>query len=228
MQIGGLCKNSFIDYPNRISCVLFTKGCNLSCSYCHNKYLLDRNYKNLISEKDIFSFLSKRNNLLDGIVISGGEPTIQKDIYNFCTKLKNSFNLSIKLDTNGTKPEIIKDLIDNQLIDYVAMDLKTSFDKYFPVFTINQPEVDLLKSIDIIMNSDIDYEFRTTCMRPFIDNEIIKNIGVKIYGAKLWILQKLRTDNMLCTDFFTSYKQINNLEDIKNIASRYVKKCFIR
>lgn len=127
MNIASFLGTSFIDYPGNISLVIFTKGCNMNCPYCHNKNLETK--FELINEKIIFDLLIKRKNLIDAVTISGGEPTLQSDLYGFCFAIKE-MGYKIKLDTNGTNPKILKDLIDNKLVDYIAMDIKTSPDKY--------------------------------------------------------------------------------------------------
>ena len=172
MRIGGFQKLTLLDYPNKTACIIFTQGCNFNCSYCHNSELIPC-CKGEISESIIFDYLDKRKNLLDGVVISGGEPTIQKDLVHFIRLIKEK-GFSVKLDTNGTNPIILKELIDEHLLDYIAMDIKTSFDEYENVTKCNVNIKNIKKSVELIKNSGIDYEFRTTIIKDFHDiNKIL-------------------------------------------------------
>lgn len=182
MRIGGIEKQSFIDWEGKTTAVIFTKGCNFRCGYCHNPGLV---YPRLIkqsediSEKDIFDFLLKRNNWLDGIVISGGEPTLQKDLKEFIVKIRN-MGYAIKLDTNGSLPVVLEDLIKSNLIDYVAMDIKTVLElkQYQNICRIKDPQL-LLKiehSIDILKESAIDYQLRTTIVPQYHTKKISERL----------------------------------------------------
>lgn len=160
MQISGLHKYSFLDYPGKMSCVIFIQGCNWKCSYCHNKQLWEER-PGTIDKKDIFKFIKKRKNVLDGIVISGGEPTFGTNLLGFIKELKQ-FNLPIKLDTNGSFPDVLEEVL--PYIDYVAMDIKTCLDsiKYSKVCGIEVNLADIKKSINLITLSKLPYHFRTT------------------------------------------------------------------
>lgn len=190
MKFAGFIKNSFVDYPNEIAAVVFTLGCNFNCWYCHNKDLIDKNNKNinLIDEKEVLDFLQTRKNFLDGLVISGGEPTINKDLKPFISKVKN-LGLKVKLDTNGTNPKILEELIDEKLIDFVAMDIKTSLCKYEDIIDVECNVENIKKSINILMQSGIDYEFRTT-FAPDVSLNDIEEIAKTIKGAKSYAIQK--------------------------------------
>jgi len=193
MQIAGLVKNSVVDYPGKIAAVVFTPGCNLDCYYCHNRFLLSKEtWGELLFEEDVLSYLDKRKKLLDGFVISGGEPTLQKDLKEFIQKVKN-LDYDIKMDTNGTNPEILKDLIDNRLLDYVAMDFKAPFPKYGQICGIDAlPVLEKIKeSINLLLTSQISYEFRTTFI-PELKKEDILEMTEYIQGARLYILQQYR------------------------------------
>ena len=173
MQIAGFDKLSLLNYPDKVAATIFTNGCNYCCPYCQNSALvLDVKNNELFSEEEVFAYLEKRKNMLDGVCITGGEPTIQRDLKDFIIKLKNLGYL-VKLDTNGSNPDVIKDLIDNKLIDYIAMDIKSTFDKY-NIITARNVDIDSIKrSINIIKNSGIDYEFRTTVIKEYISFEDI-------------------------------------------------------
>lgn len=190
MKFAGLIKNSFVDYPGEIAAVVFTLGCNFDCWYCHNRQLINSNNKEvtLIDEEEILSFLKQRVGQLDGLVISGGEPTLHGDLKPFIKKVK-SLGFKVKLDTNGTNPSILRGLIEEGLIDFVAMDIKTSFDKYEKLIMRKCDIENIKKSIKILMSSNIDYEFRTT-FSPDIAVDDIEEIARFISGAKAYAIQK--------------------------------------
>jgi pyruvate formate lyase activating enzyme len=160
MKIGGLQKLSLIDYPGVPAAVIFTQSCNMTCPYCHNPQLVHPHlFETSISDEEIFNFLKKRQKLLKGVVITGGEPTLQKDLAEFITKIKN-LNFFVKLDTNGANPEVLTDLIDKNLLDFIAMDIKSPENKY-SLFL--KGDLDMIKkSFNIIQSSGIPHLFRTT------------------------------------------------------------------
>ncbi len=166
MKISGFQKLTLLDFPEKVACIIFTQGCNFKCSYCQNSVLISQKCHEPIPEDEIFEYLKKRKKVLDGVVISGGEPTIQKDLYEFIEKIKK-MGFSVKLDTNGNNPIILKKLLDNNLLDYVAMDIKNIFSEYKEVAKINVNIDNIKESIKLLCNSNIPHEFRTT---------IIKNI----------------------------------------------------
>ena len=171
MFIGGLQKVTLIDYPGKIACTVFCLGCNFRCGFCYNKELvLPEKTKSQIKipEKEFFNFLKGRKNLLQGVTVSGGEPTIYEDLPDFIKKIKK-LDYFVKLDTNGSNPEMLKDLIEKKLIDYVAMDIKAPLinTKYTQITGIKGILNKVKKSIKIIKNSGLDYEFRTTIVPTF-------------------------------------------------------------
>jgi pyruvate formate lyase activating enzyme len=184
MKINHIIGTSFIDYPKEISMVVFTKGCNMRCPYCHNKELEEKEL--LYTTGDVLSFLKKRKGLVDAITISGGEPTLQEGLVEFCRQLK-MLKVKIKLDTNGSNPKVLKQLIDEDLLDYVAMDIKTSPKKYKPLSGLDFEKVE--ESIGLIRGLET-YEFRTT-MYPTINENDIENI-VKRIGHAHYFLQQYR------------------------------------
>ena len=189
MLIGGLQKTSLLDYPEKIAAILFTQGCNFRCGYCHNPELLDFVTNTHLNEKDFFDFLKTRQGKLDGVVITGGEPCIQNDLIEFIQKIKE-LGFLVKLDSNGTYPEKISSLLENNLLDYIAMDIKGPLEKYH---TITGTIIDTSKiknSIQIIMNSNIQYEFRTTVLKSQLTIEDFIKISKLIYGAEKYYLQK--------------------------------------
>ena len=164
MIIGGLQKTSLIDFPGKVSCVCFVSGCNFRCPYCHNPDLVHHPGKAFLDESGFFSFIRERQGFLDGVVVSGGEPTLQKDLPAFLSRIKRE-GYEVKLDTNGSHPRIIGELLEKRLLDYVAMDIKTDPSLY-PLFMQREIDPDSIRSsIKLIMASGIPYEFRTTCVQ---------------------------------------------------------------
>lgn len=168
MTISGMQKLTLLDYPGNTACLIFTQGCNFRCPFCHNKSLLnDFSENEIIEEQEVFNYLEKRKGLIDGVCISGGEPLLQKDIVKFITKIK-TMGYKIKLDTNGSSPSKLKNLIDSKLVDYVAMDIKNDFLNYDKTSGIERINVENIKrSIHILEESNIEYEFRTTVVKEF-------------------------------------------------------------
>ena len=173
MRIGGLQKISFIDYPQKTAAIIFTQGCNFRCGYCHNPELIyPQLYQIPIFEEEVFAFLETRKGKLDGVVITGGEPTLQPDLISFMEKVKD-MGFLIKLDSNGSNPDVLKKVIDMKLVDYIAMDIKAPFDKYNLVCGVNVNLDNIKKSIELIKNSGIDFQFRTTYDKTkLVDNDI--------------------------------------------------------
>lgn len=188
MKVVGFLKTSMIDYPNTLASVVYTPKCNFNCEFCHNKDLV---YEEMIpvEHTTIFKHLDKRQGIIDGVVITGGEPTLQKNIVPFIKALKAK-GLKVKLDTNGHKPEILKALLDNQLLDYVAMDIKNSWAKYDMTAQSNVSAHKIRESIDLLKNSVIDYEFRTTLIKEFHTIEDIQSIGKIVHKSKRFVFQQ--------------------------------------
>ena len=232
MSFGGLQKTSLIDYPKKVSCVLFLSGCNFECPYCHNPQLVKGSRKEppFMSGEWIYGFLERRKTLLDGVVISGGEPTLDKDLISLCENIKQ-MGYPIKLDTNGSRPQIIERLIDEDLVDYIAMDIKTDLFHYAP-FIQNDLDPDLLlRSIEAVISSAPDYEFRTTCAKPFVDEKNIENIARTIKGAKLYVLQPFRQGEVLHPEFFKDPDTAcdkDQMSTLQSIAAPWVEECVVR
>jgi pyruvate formate lyase activating enzyme len=166
MKISGFQKLTLLDFPGKIACIIFTQGCNFCCSYCQNSLLIPHKNEELIAEEEIFEYLNQRKKILDGIVISGGEPTIQIGLTNFIKRVKE-LGLLVKLDTNGSNPNLLKQLIEEKLVDYVAMDIKNLLEDYEEVTKCKVNIANIKKSMEILKQGKVEYEFRTT---------IIKNI----------------------------------------------------
>ncbi|MGI6085340.1 MAG: anaerobic ribonucleoside-triphosphate reductase activating protein [Acetivibrionales bacterium] len=191
MRIAGLQKNSMIDYPGYISAVVFTQGCNMNCGYCHNRCLISPVAENeILRQEDVIDFLEKRRGLLDSVVVSGGEPTLQKDLPEFLETAKK-MGYKTKLDTNGTNPECLRMLINNRLLDYVAMDIKAPFCKYRRVCCSPVDTRKLNESINILKEDPVEYEFRTT-YTPELCEEDLLDISETIKGAHRYVLQQYR------------------------------------
>lgn len=227
--IGGIQKFSLINYPKKTAAVIFTQGCSFLCHYCHNPELVLKNkFQKPANENDIFDFLKKRQDQLDAVVISGGEPTIQLDLEEFIKKIKD-LNYLVKLDTNGTNPQILKNLIDKNLIDYIAMDIKAPLEKYPKVTNIDLGAALVQKSINIIMGSSLEYEFRTTLIKNLHTKEDISKMAKLIKNAKLYILQTFRPQKTL-NPAFSKYLPFSedDMKYFQKTTSKYVKNCFIR
>ena len=206
MKIAGYEKLSLQDFPNQISCIIFTQGCNIRCPFCQNSTLIPMDAKNLISEDEIFNYLNLRKNIISGVTISGGEPTLQPDLENFIDKVKE-LGLKIKLDTNGLNTRLLEKLIENQKIDYVAMDIKNSLNKYSltsGVAKINMQNI--LNSIELLKKGKVDYEFRTTIINEFHTLQDIIEI-IKLVGNSKYYLQNFKNSEYVLDKTLTSFTE---------------------
>ena len=211
-RIKAIQKTSLIDYPDKISCVVFLSGCNFKCGYCHNPNLINKDLESL-DENEVLEFLVKKKKWLDGVVISGGEPLLSNDFFEFIKKVK-ALNYLVKIDTNGTNPSLLKELIENKLVDYIAMDLKNTFDKYEETVSVKVDIGKIKESIELIKNCDIKHEFRCTVL-PFLHSkEDILEMNKLV--DKL-VLQQFNNKGKLLNPKFQDYKQFSKeeLEDIK-------------
>ncbi len=229
MQIAGLQKSSLVDYPSKIAAVVFTLGCNFRCPYCHNPNILTAVSTNkLFDEAAVFDFLKTRKGKIDAVVVSGGEPTLQKDLGDFFKKLKELGFLT-KLDTNGSSPKILEYLIKEELLNYVAMDIKAPIEKYKEIARVNIDTNNILKSIGILKNSKIGYEFRTTTVKSQLSFEDFENIGKMLCCTENYYLQKFKPDITLNPDFAKekTYSDEEFLK-IKTMLLKYIKNVYIR
>lgn len=191
MKIAGLQKNSFVDYRGKLAAVVFTAGCNLNCYYCHNRPIIDRDYGGkLYSQDDVLLLLKERRRFLDGVVVSGGEPTLQPDLEEFMQKVKE-LGYPLKLDTNGTNPHVLKRLIGLKLADYIAMDIKAPLHRYNEICgtAVNTRKIE--ESISLLMEGRVEYEFRTTAA-PELSQADVLEIARMIRGADLYVLQQFK------------------------------------
>ncbi len=190
MNVRGIYKTSLIDYPGKICTVLFAGGCNLKCRYCHNPdIVLNRDDLEKISNDEIFVFLKKRSSLIDGVTISGGEPTLSHDLINFIERIKK-LSLDVKLDSNGLKPRIIKSLAQNRIIDYAAIDIKTSPSKYFSLTRTSIDFSKIIETVSILKEYKIEYEIRTTCIPYYVTIDDFKDIKKALNRVKRYYLQQ--------------------------------------
>ncbi len=283
INIGGFQKNTLIDFPETLASLVFTQGCNFRCPYCHNPSLIpfhtfqtdlsettfqnnrvkewyqDNQNNKVIEVDEIFTFLKKRKGLIDGVVITGGEPTLQRELAQFCSKIKN-IGFKVKLDTNGSRPEIIESLLKRGLVDFIAMDIKSNDIGYqhlvkryesTTLINIGSKKVKseskkikylrfdfslIIKSIELIMQYAPIYEFRTTCVKPFISKEVMVEIGKMIKGASNYVLQHCsKSVKMFNPDFFQKQNPYPNpffsddeITEFKDIVKGYVQHCSIR
>jgi len=271
LKLGGFQKNTLIDFPGVVASLVFTQGCNFRCPYCHNPALIPfspheqpslpdnsfatsafkqkdsfRYRESLIEEAEVFTFLKKRKGLIDGVAITGGEPTLQPDLEAFCFRLKN-MGLKVKVDTNGSRPKVLENLFRRELVDFIAMDIKSNADGYkYLTGGLNGVQVSsntidtaltfdfslILNSIQLIINHSPAYEFRTTCIKPFVTPEIMTEIGEMIQGASHYLLQNCSQNvTMFNPTFFNNqypFFSAGGLEELKSLVQPYVKSCSIR
>lgn len=227
MNIGGIQKLTLLDFPGKVACTLFTVGCNLRCPFCHNASLVTHPQNaGYVTDDELFSFLKKRVGILDGVCVTGGEPTLQKDLPEFLEKLK-SLGYSVKLDTNGTNPKLLKSLISDRIIDYVAIDIKNSPEKY----NFTAGGIDLFdkisESVSILLSGDIDYEFRTTLVKGHHETEDIESICKWISGAKRYYLQSFVDSGDLISKESEGLSEEKMAEMLK-IAQKYIPTAELR
>ncbi len=190
MRIVGFQKLTLLDYPGKVACILFTGGCNFRCPYCHNGELVLRADEfPPFSDDEIFSYLDKRKGVLDAVVVSGGEPTIQSDLEDYLAKIKER-NLLIKLDTNGLMPDVMRNLVEKKLVDYIAMDVKNSLEDYAK--TVGLKSVDtskILESIEYLKSGHVEYEFRTTVTKELHKENNFRSLASLLSGCKAYYIQ---------------------------------------
>lgn len=230
MLITGFQKSTLLDYPGKVACLIFTYGCNLRCEYCHNPELvtLPCDKSLIIEEEYIFKFLRNRKKLLDAVVITGGEPTIQPDLIPFIKNLKDLGYL-VKLDTNGTDWKIVKKILDLDIVDYWAMDIKYEKELYKQNLSKSIEYKQIEKSIHLIMEKARDYEFRTTYVKGIHTLESARGIGELIKGSKRYYIQNFRPGKTInpSLNFSNSFTE-KELKDIKREIKKYVKRVEIR
>ncbi len=190
MRITGFQKLTLVDYPEKLACILFTAGCNMRCPYCHNSQLvLCPDAFPAVPDEEIFSYLDERKKILDGVVISGGEPTIHNSLYDYILRIKE-YGLLVKLDTNGTNPDVIRRLVESRLVDYVAMDVKNSLDSYSETVGISSYDTTAVKeSIEYLKEGHVDYEFRTTVTKETHSEKNFHSLASLLEGSLSYYIQ---------------------------------------
>ena len=227
MKIKGLQKLTLLDYPEKMACTVFLAGCNFRCPFCHNASLVTNIDDDYISEEEFFSFLNKRKGILNGVCITGGEPTLYPDLEDFIRRIKEMGYL-VKLDTNGYNPDILIDLVNKGLIDYVAMDIKNSKEKY--AVTAGLPSLDITrieKSVQFLLSGAIPYEFRTTVVKELHNEEDMKSISHWIANADRYFLQSFQDSGDLIENGYSGYDK-DYMQYLLNITKEGLTKANLR
>lgn len=240
MIIGGLEKLSVLDYPNHLAAIIFTQGCNFRCHFCYNPMLVlssnggdNKNKKEKgflpLSTENLFLFLKERFGRLDGVVITGGEPTLHADLPFFIKEIKE-IGYDVKLDTNGTNPVMLKNLLAEKLIDYVAMDLKAPLDKYEMTVGVKTSCNNIKKSVKLLLSSGIPHEFRTTVVPGLLEKDDFKSMGALIKGADNWYLQNFKSDTELVDSSYRDQKAYSSkqMEEFAEIGRQAAGRCLVR
>ncbi len=228
MIIHGLQKTTLLDYPSKVAATVFFGGCNFRCPFCHNMNLvLHPDESSVLSEEEVLSFLQSRKGILDGVCITGGEPTLQKDLPAFIEKIKD-LGYSVKLDTNGTNPGMLRSLAEKKLIDYVAMDIKSSPEGYALASGLDRPDLaPIRESVAFLLQNTIPYEFRTTIVREYHHDAVMEQIGDWIRGASAYYLQSF-TDSDFVPDHQLHACDKETLLHFQEILSAYVQSVSLR
>lgn len=215
MFIAGLQKLTLIDYPGKIAATVFTHGCNFRCHFCHNPELIHGMRNARIPEEEFFSFLEKRKGLLDGVCVTGGEPTLQPELLGFLKKIR-SLGFLVKLDSNGTNPDLLERAIKENLVQYIAMDIKHSMKKYHEAVGTSFHPKNIQKSIDLLKKGFIDYEFRTTAVPGIHAEDDFSDIARELSGAKKYFLQEYRESKVYNPEYLKKISKTSlDLEAIK-------------
>lgn len=228
MQIHGLNKTTLLDYPGHLAATVFSGSCDFRCPFCHNASLVLRpSSQPVLPEEEVLAFLRKRKSILEGVCITGGEPTLQKDLPLFIEKVKET-GLKVKLDTNGGRPAMIRYLIQEGLLDYIAVDIKNSPEHYALSVGIRQPDLaPIRETVSLLLEGQIPYEFRTTVIREHHTADDFRQIGEWIQGADAYYLQAFKDSGDLISQDLSGYSKAE-LEEFLSIVSPYVKHCELR
>ena len=229
MIIKGFQRLTLLDFPGKTACTLFTGGCNFRCPFCHNGSLVlpERFFDEFFSEEEIFDFLDKRRGRLGGVCISGGEPTLQADLPTFIEKIK-ALGYAVKLDTNGYRPDVLRSLCEEGLIDYVAMDIKNSKELYAKTAGLDKFDISLIeRSADFLLGGSVPFEFRTTVVRGLHDEKSIEDIGRWLRGGESYFLQGYTESEDIISPVFDGYTK-NELNNLLNLLRQYIPNAQIR
>ena len=228
MKLAGLQKLTLLDFPGHVACTVFTAGCNLRCPFCHNSELvLPERKPPLMDVENFFSFLSKRQGILEGVCVTGGEPLLQKDIAPFLRRIKD-LGFAVKLDTNGCFPTVLRSLVEEGLVDYVAMDIKNSPARYGQ--TAGIPNFDLTpikESVAFLLSGAVGYEFRTTAAAQLHDEDCFEDIGQWLQGARAYFLQEFKDSGDVLTPGLTPPTP-EQMECFRDIVRNYIPGARIR
>lgn len=233
MIISGIQKFTLLDFPGKIACIIFTGGCNYRCKFCHNpEFVLPEELAKIsasfIPEEAALNFLKQRKGMLEGVVISGGEPTVMPDLEKFIVKVREH-GFAVKLDSNGNHPEVFRSLIEKKLVDYIAMDFKTGLDEYEKLVGNGVQKEKVLESINLLKEGKVDYEFRTTLIREVHTKEILERMQETMKGAKQLYLQIFRSGITLDPTFKDFHPfSMNEMQDIAKLFSKSVERVVIR
>lgn len=228
IKIHGFQKMTLLDYPGNIACTIFLGACNFKCPFCHNGSLVLAPEKEpVIPVEDIMKVLKKRQGILDGVCITGGEPTLSEGLRELIIRIKRMGYL-VKLDTNGTRPEILRGLVEDHLLDYVAMDIKNSKEKYAVTAGVSQVNMEkICESVEFLTSGVVDYEFRTTIVREFHGKEELEAISQWLKGSKRYFLQTYKETDLVICPGFSSYSK-NELEELAQIPRQTILEVGIR
>lgn len=229
MIFRGLQKTTLIDYPGHIAATLFVDKCNFRCPYCQNPQLVFEETGEKITEKEVLEFLKKRKKYLEGICITGGEPTLHPELNYFARRVKD-LGLKVKVDTNGTNPKMLRELIEENLVDYVSMDVKAPLEKYEKAVRVHADTNAIKESIELLKESRVNYEFRLTVVPTITQMEDIEKIGKLVKGAKLFVLQQFENDVPLVDEKFQKIKPYSKkkLEEMKKVMEKFVEKVKVK
>ena len=227
-HIHGLNKTTLLDYPGRVAATIFLGGCNFRCPFCQNSSLvLHPSMQPEISEEEVLTFLKKRTGILEGVCISGGEPTLSTDLEDFIQRIRQ-LGYPVKLDTNGSHPEILKNLAEKDLIQMAAVDIKACRENYPSLTGLLQPDLDAVQeTVDFLLHGNLDYEFRTTVVRELHNEEDFLRIGTWLKGAKTYYLQAYKDSDEVLQPGFSSYS-LAELEHFRDILLKNISKVEIR
>lgn len=228
--IKGIQKTSLIDYPGKICTTIFLGNCNFRCGFCHNKELvLNPENLNTVSEEEFFSHLKSKENLVEAVCISGGEPAIHENLPEFIQKIK-TLGFLVKLDTNGSAPEMLSFLLQKNLLNYVAMDIKSDIKNYEKAAGVKVDIEKIKKSAEIIMKFSVDYEFRTTAVQGLLDEKIAENIGIWLKGAKRYVLQNFVSERGTLDPNFQKISPFSDeeMKKFKKILEKYFGEVLVK
>ncbi len=226
MNFAGFQKLTLLDYPGKVACILFTRGCNFRCPFCHNASLVTHTDDVVISEDEVLTFLKKRQGILEGVCISGGEPMLYEELPDFIRKVKE-MGYSVKVDTNGTNPHMLKSCLEEGIVDYVAMDIKNSPKKYALTSGAEGLFDRVKKSMDYLLSSDCDFEFRTTVVKELHTPEDMEEIGKMIKGTKKYYLQNFVDSGDIISEGMHPLEE-KEMEILLNTARKYIPEAKIR